>query len=880
MADVKIPVSATVQGVTNELDKIPQKVEVVAKKINRFKWQVIDLKAIEADLKRLEQMVAASAKRMGGAGVGPGGGNLPAVAPGVPGVAPGPLYRPPAQPRSPGGWGGGGGSRPGGPGAYTHAPQWWDVGRNFMSGVGGGFGQIGAYGVRGGLAGFRGAGLMGAGMGLLGGLGIGALAYGAFKIGQGVNEGYELAKERNAPLDTIKRQMGDLGVSFARLKMMSEAVADGMQMNAVESAKLMEEMQRLSRGADRSPDALAASTRTGIGLSRAYGLDPAVGVSFIGSMRNIDPRQNNRELALLLADTIEGSGMNARADEVMQVIQAFAATTSRMSLSAPNLSGFAGAYASLVGSGTPGMTSEAAAGLLGQANGAIMGMGGAGEAGRNFILAAMQRSGTLNPIQASALSAGGLFGTRASVFGPGTALGRYFGAEAASLAGGPGANVTTFQAIKEHLDRMGGDRWLKLEGAQRLFGLSSPQQAASLLNMDGGTFGKLGPLLNRAGVDIRNVNESGIQTLGKIASAPTGAGLSKIFAEMAARTGTGALSQEEVGILNAAQGGDTEKFREALARVAANKGKEDTEHSLMKDQASALEQIKINTGDKLIGPITSMQGALNAIARTLAPDSEYSKAAAKKEAEEKLAKDVAEGKARLQKSAAELSGKVPPELLANAQALGNAALDRNQALGNAHFGKPSSTKEQFIKENYQAAAAAAAELGIDPNLLLAQLGLETAWGKSVIPGSNNLGNIKAGRGWKGVTVSAVDNMLGTRDNYRAYDSKEDFFRDYAALIRKRYPGVIGAGSNVAAFTGGLVAGGYAEDPGYGSKIENIYNGLTALPGGAPTAGATGSGTLSPVEVPLILLPQNQQGQPVGRPATATVAVPSPSGRVR
>ena len=52
-------------------------------------------------------------------------------------------------------------------------------------------------------------------------------------------------------------------------------------------------------------------------------------------------------------------------------------------------------------------------------------------------------------------------------------------------------------------------------------------------------------------------------------------------------------------------------------------------------------------------------------------------------------------------------------------------------------------KIDAFRDTYQAAATTAGTaLGVSPDVLLSQWGLETGWGKSIIPGTNNLGNIK------------------------------------------------------------------------------------------------------------------------------------------
>ena len=53
----------------------------------------------------------------------------------------------------------------------------------------------------------------------------------------------------------------------------------------------------------------------------------------------------------------------------------------------------------------------------------------------------------------------------------------------------------------------------------------------------------------------------------------------------------------------------------------------------------------------------------------------------------------------------------------------------------------------------------------------------------MIPGTNNLGNIKD---LSGGGVSARDNMTGSTDAYRAYASPSDFASDYASLIARKY----------------------------------------------------------------------------------------------
>lgn len=132
-------------------------------------------------------------------------------------------------------------------------------------------------------------------------------------------------------------------------------------------------------------------------------------------------------------------------------------------------------------------------------------------------------------------------------------------------------------------------------------------------------------------------------------------------------------------------------------------------------------------------------------------------------------------------------------------------------------------KQDFYSMYMPQAQAAAAQLNVPAEAILNQWGLETGWGKSVIPGTNNLGNIKSTNG-KG--TYATDNMTGSRDPYRQYASADDFTNDYVRLIKSRYPQAVGA-KDALAYGTALKAGGYAEDPNYAQKVAGMAN--TALP---------------------------------------------------
>ena len=149
------------------------------------------------------------------------------------------------------------------------------------------------------------------------------------------------------------------------------------------------------------------------------------------------------------------------------------------------------------------------------------------------------------------------------------------------------------------------------------------------------------------------------------------------------------------------------------------------------------------------------------------------------------------------------------------------------------------TPEAFVAEVWPHAQAAAAELGVDPRMLVAQAALETGWGRSVMRGpdgrpSHNLFGIKATGGWQGAAVTQGTMefrggvMQRERAAFRAYGSVAESFADYVKLVRDnpRYRDAVAAGTNGARFAEALERAGYATDPQYAEKLKAIAGGPT------------------------------------------------------
>jgi peptidoglycan hydrolase FlgJ len=153
---------------------------------------------------------------------------------------------------------------------------------------------------------------------------------------------------------------------------------------------------------------------------------------------------------------------------------------------------------------------------------------------------------------------------------------------------------------------------------------------------------------------------------------------------------------------------------------------------------------------------------------------------------------------------------------------------------------PPRSEAEFVEAIRPAATAAAQELGVDTETVIAHAALETGWGKSVPTDASgqpsfNLFGIKATERWKGATAGSLTSefengrMQQVNADFRAYASPDESIRDYVQLLKSspRYAAALDTGSDTAAFARGLKQGGYATDPDYVAKLTAVAARLKA-----------------------------------------------------
>lgn len=159
---------------------------------------------------------------------------------------------------------------------------------------------------------------------------------------------------------------------------------------------------------------------------------------------------------------------------------------------------------------------------------------------------------------------------------------------------------------------------------------------------------------------------------------------------------------------------------------------------------------------------------------------------------------------------------------------------------------PPRDPSEFVATLEPLAREAAADLGVEPGILLAQSALETGWGRHVPSRENgqpsfNLFGIKADSRWNGdqVAVGTLEYRDGVAQReqarFRAYADPADSFADYVDFIRNnpRYHRALQAGDDVQ-YIRELQAAGYATDPAYADKVLRVRDQLSGFVNPEPT----------------------------------------------
>lgn len=143
-------------------------------------------------------------------------------------------------------------------------------------------------------------------------------------------------------------------------------------------------------------------------------------------------------------------------------------------------------------------------------------------------------------------------------------------------------------------------------------------------------------------------------------------------------------------------------------------------------------------------------------------------------------------------------------------------------------------------------------IGVDPNILLAQWGMESGYGTNSGSRQNNVA---------GITRDGVPG------HWASYGSQQDFADAFTSLVQRMYPNAVNTGSDVNAYTQGLASGRSGSY--FGTQSAASY--AAAVQGGESAIGRFASavtGTLAPGYADNPIQYDPQTGQVVANPANA------------
>lgn len=458
-----------------------------------------------------------------------------------------------------------------------------EPGRLKRAAIGGAAGLVGgAAGQMGGLGGGITSGALAGGLaaGPLGAV-VGGLTGGLTSILSMITEARDLA----VSFDTLKRTLGDVGVSFERVKGATHNLADEYALSDTEASSLMKRYANLSGGPGKDPKALGDEVGVGVGFSRSFGLDPASGVDFFGKMKGLGVTKNaddNKRLALMIGESVAKAGDLPRIGDVLASLGRYVETAARTSLSTPGTNDWLARMAALENTGLAGMNPTNAGNIIGTIDNTIR-QGGTTEAGKNFMSGVLQREKDLNPIQAEIQMEGGAFGSGKSAFGPDSPMAAFYSKFGGGTKSGKtwGDNESTVGTLQKQLLKQYGNKSpdLLLNAFKTTFGTSYGQSAAWLSSKPADN-DRMISRLQRLGISPKDVSGSGVSRLSQIES----------------------------------DSSLTESQKDAKTKEVASTNQEDTEGSKAREAAEATANAVRRLADEGLPALTAIQSAVLRIA--------------------------------------------------------------------------------------------------------------------------------------------------------------------------------------------------------------------------------------------------------------------------
>lgn len=406
---------------------------------------------------------------------------------------------------------------------------------------------------------------------------------GLAKAGSMAAEGISSAGEEATAVSSLRRSMGALSTDFDHFRNQVREAGEGLGVTYQQTVQLARAFTHASGQFEEK--AAFRNTSEAISFARSMGMDPSQTVGRFGRAQwlGVGGKDTDAlELAQFFSGAIAAGGMFTKADEVMDAITNWVATSESVMVDAPNAADYAALQAAMNASGRPGLQGTAGAAILNKIDAALRGGGGAGEAGQNFLFQTLSGVGVRDPFAVQKQLELGAFG---------------------KLKNGS----TLLQSVMDSMKQQYTNPLMRQSAGGRLLGLSMHQYEAlekmkpverNALAEAGKNHkfdpGKLDPT---AMLDIAQIQGMGLDELKK-------------RRDHILDRRDGELTDAQKKSL---EGGNAESLREALISISAKLGMEKDIGFRTLDATVGIKNEVTRLADGLLTPITGMKEGVDKI---------------------------------------------------------------------------------------------------------------------------------------------------------------------------------------------------------------------------------------------------------------------------
>ncbi|MGO8915386.1 MAG: hypothetical protein ACLQJR_05710 [Stellaceae bacterium] len=446
--------------------------------------------------------------------------------------------------------------------------------------------------------------MRGAGFGL-GMLGIGGLA-------STMKAGLDHAMAENNSIDTAIRSAGAFGTSLESLRSITQKVGDQFGYLYTDTAKFAGVWAKAAGNLGG-----VGGMGTALGLARAFGLDPSSSVGFFASAsRTGADRGDQRKFAAMIAEAVTSSGFAGMGGDFMKAVQNFSETAARMGLTTPNSGAYASALSGLMQISGGKLDAAGAANLLGAADSNMRG-GGSGMFGQSFMMQALSRGtqGLTDPFMISALEQQGIFGTTADTFAKDSPLRKMMAAFGAGNFPALSSTTNLDKMMAEFDKQYAGSGSVAPAALMQALGLPTMAQASEmwlLHKQSPGGMGAMSALLKRNGINLGDVNPSGLGEISGIAGAKDFDSLNAYGDQML--SGGQLSGDEQTRLRTAMSGSSMGALKDTLVQLVAKHGQVENDATSMRRLVAGVDNLETLLGEKIASPLAGILTAVNKLA--------------------------------------------------------------------------------------------------------------------------------------------------------------------------------------------------------------------------------------------------------------------------